>query len=196
LIHLIIDPFDEACPVIAKPNLENRTKNLEHRTRSPRQEGELIEVDIPGGGRRRFHHLVLDVNGTLARDGHLLPGVEELLSSLKNLVSVHLVTADTHGAQKEIDQKLSITAHRIPTADQAEAKSRFIQDLDPEMVVAVGNGANDALMLEEAGLGIAVIGPEGAAAKALLHSDVIASDITDALELLLHPKRLLATLRR
>jgi len=155
----------------------------------------LIEVDIPGTGRRRFHHLVLDVNGTLAKDGHLLAGVEELLHALRKLLAVHLVTADTHGAQKVIDEKLGLTAHRIPVDAQAEAKGSFIQQFQPETVVAIGNGANDALMLEQAGLGIAVIGPEGGATKALLHSDVVVSDIVDAMGLLLSPKRLVATLR-
>lgn len=158
-------------------------------------EGPMIEVHIPGVGRRRFDHLVLDVNGTLARDGRLLPEVEDLLKSMRNLLNVHMVTADTHGAQDEIDRKLGLTAHRIPADEQAEAKELFIKDLEPETVVAIGNGANDALMLEQAGLGIAVIGPEGAATKTLTNSDVVVSNITDALQLLLLPKRLIATLR-
>jgi soluble P-type ATPase len=156
----------------------------------------MIDIDIPGVGRRKFQHLVLDVNGTLARDGQLLPGVAELLRSLGKLLAVHLVTADTHGAQEEIDQELGLKAFRIPKSDQVEAKSRFIQELNPEAVVAIGNGANDALMLERACLGIGVIGPEGAATKVLLHCDVVVGSIADALELLLRPKRLIGTLRR
>ena len=79
---------------------------------------------------------------------------------------------------------------------QAEAKLDYIKKLGAHTVIAVGNGANDAAMLERAALGIAVIGPEGAAVKTLLFADVIAPDIHSALELLLFPKRLIATLRR
>jgi P-type E1-E2 ATPase len=156
----------------------------------------MIDINIPGVGGRQFHHLVLDVNGTLARDGELLQGVEELIRSVSKVVTVHLVTADTHGAQAVIDKQLGLTAHRIPKTDQVEAKSRFVQNLQPETVIAVGNGANDALMLEQAGLGIAVIGPEGAAAQAVIHSDLVVADVNHALGLLLSPKRLIATLRR
>jgi len=62
-------------------------------------------------------------------------------------------------------------------------------------VVAIGNGANDAAMLQEAALGIAVLGPEGLAAEALLAADVVVASIEDALDLLLRPHRLVATLR-
>ena len=61
--------------------------------------------------------------------------------------------------------------------------------------MAVGNGRNDRLMLKEAALGIAVLQAEGAAAEALLAADVVAPDILAALDLLLAPEGLIATLR-
>ena len=51
-------------------------------------------------------------------------------------------------------------------------------------------------MLERAALGIAVLGPEGVAGITLQKADVVVPDIRSALELLLYPKRLIATLRR
>ncbi len=51
-------------------------------------------------------------------------------------------------------------------------------------------------MLAAAALGIAVPGPEGAAAVTLAAADVVAPDILVALDLLTHPQRLVATLRR
>ncbi|MBN2106793.1 MAG: hypothetical protein JW832_05150 [Deltaproteobacteria bacterium] len=54
---------------------------------------------------------------------------------------------------------------------------------------------NDRLMLKQCGLGIAVLGGECCAAQACLAADIIAPGIIQALELLLHAKRLLATLR-
>ncbi len=91
---------------------------------------------------------------------------------------------------------MNLAAILIPVQKQAEAKLDYIEKLGADTVVAVGNGANDAAMLERAALGIAVIGPEGAAAKTLQKADVVAPDIRSALELLLFPKRLIATLRR
>jgi soluble P-type ATPase len=50
-------------------------------------------------------------------------------------------------------------------------------------------------MLKEAALGIAVIQEEGGAIKTLLAADIVMRSILDALDLLLHPLRLTATLR-
>jgi soluble P-type ATPase len=78
---------------------------------------------------------------------------------------------------------------------QAESKRVFVQKLGSEHVVAIGNGRNDRMMLDEAALGIAVCGAEGLAAEALQASKVVVRDVVDALDLLLRPKRLVATLR-
>jgi soluble P-type ATPase len=62
-------------------------------------------------------------------------------------------------------------------------------------VITVGNGANDAAMLKTAALGVAVNGAEGAAPNAILSADIYVPNILDALDLLLFPDRLRATLR-
>jgi len=61
--------------------------------------------------------------------------------------------------------------------------------------VAVGNGRNDTLMLAAAALGIGVVLAEGAATVALQSADIVCTGILPALDLLLHPLRLAATLR-
>jgi soluble P-type ATPase len=156
----------------------------------------MIEIDIPGFRTYRLHHLVLDVNGTLAKDGQLLEGVLGLLGELRTRLDIHLVTADTHGTQEKLDKLLGLKSVRIPVQNQVKAKLDYIQQLGLNKVVAVGNGANDAAMVEHAALGIVVIGPEGAAVESLIKAKVVVSDIRTALELLLYPKRLVATLRR
>ena len=73
----------------------------------------MISISVPGLGEYEIHHLVLDVNGTIALDGRLLPGVSERLRRLRHSVELHLVTADTHGNQAAIDSALGTTAVRI-----------------------------------------------------------------------------------
>jgi soluble P-type ATPase len=156
----------------------------------------MIEIAIPGTNRLQLQHLVLDVNGTIAKDGQLIEGVTELLAALRTNIDLHLVTADTHGRQETIDRILKLAAIRIPPQNQAQAKLCYIEQLGAEGIAAIGNGANDAAMLERAALGILVVGPEGAAVESLLKAKVVVSDIRAALELLLFPNRLIATLRR
>ena len=152
----------------------------------------MIEIRVPGRGVYTIEHIVFDVNGTLALDGSLLPGVREAIVGLRQRVYVHMLTADTHGKQEEIDRILGFAAERIGTGAE---KAEFVRTLGAARVAAVGNGANDADMLRAAALGIAVLGPEGLAVEALTAADIVVPDILTALELFLHPQRITATWR-
>lgn len=156
----------------------------------------MIKVAIPGIGELSLEHVVFDVNGTLAVDGKLLPGVPDLFQELKQHLTIHLLTADTHGKQSRIDQVLGLEAVRIQAGDEKEHKANFIRTLDPRQTIAIGQGANDALMMEAARIGICVLSPEGTALETLLKADLVVPDINSALEILLHPIRLKASLRK
>ena len=144
----------------------------------------------------QFEHLVSDVNGTLALDGELIPGVAERIARLKDRLTVHLLTADTHGKQAEMDRILGLTAVRIELGGEATQKAAFVRTLGAAKVIALGQGANDAEMLAEAALGICVISPEGAASESLHAAVVVVPDILAAFDLIDHPRRLVATLRK
>ena len=156
----------------------------------------MIELAIPGRGTIHLEHLVSDVNGTLAFDGRLIDGVARALLALRDRLELHLLTADTLGKQAEIDQQLSLRAVRIPPGGEAAAKAAYVRQLGSPSVVAIGNGANDAEMLAEAGIGIAVMSPEGLSSEAARAADLIAPGILDALGCLERPIRLVASLRR
>lgn len=156
----------------------------------------MIELNIPGKGILQIEHLVCDINGTLALDGQLLEGIARQLNYLRDRVQVHLLTADTHGRQTIIDQQLGFTAQRIQAGDEAGQKAAYLQALGAEQVIAIGQGANDALMLQTAGIGVAVFSREGLSSQALLAADLVVPDIYAALELLEKPLRLVATLRK
>lgn len=155
----------------------------------------MLVLDIPGFGALRLADLVCDFNGTLARDGRLVPGVAEALGGLAAGLRIHVVTADTHGGAAAALAGLPVALHVLPPGDQALAKRALVQRLGREGVVAIGNGRNDREMLAAAALGVAVLGPEGAAAPALLAADVVVKGPLDALGLLATPLRLVATLR-
>jgi P-type E1-E2 ATPase len=135
----------------------------------------------------------VDVNGTLTNRGELLHGVEARLGRLSNALDVRLVSADTFGTLETIAARMSVSAVRASTG---EDKLRLLDELGRERCAVIGNGSNDALVLEAAAVGFAVIGPEGASAAALRSADVVCASAADALELLLDPKALSATLRR
>ena len=89
-----------------------------------------------------------------------------------------------------------MTVKVLQSDDHTAEKARYIETLAAEHCAAVGNGSNDAAMLEAAALGIALIGDEGCATRTLLAGDIVCRSIEDALGLLLREKRLIATLRQ
>ncbi|MCB2225338.1 MAG: hypothetical protein KQH53_01580 [Desulfarculaceae bacterium] len=154
-----------------------------------------LVVDIPGWRRLELRHLVLDLNGTLALDGALLPGVRQAVEELSASLECHLVTADTFGTAGGLLGPAAALA-LISPGDEIGQKQAIVEGLGAKSVAALGNGANDAYMLKAAALGIAVLGPEGAATAALSAADVVVPGPLEALGLLLNPDRLKATLRR
>jgi soluble P-type ATPase len=151
-----------------------------------------IRVDIPQRGIIELQHAVFDINGTLAIDGTVYPEVAERLQDLAEQLTVHLLTAGTHGNLPELEKALGFPLHVIHRGDE---KVRYVQQLGPDHVIAFGNGINDTSMLRLAMLGIAVLTTEGVAIRALQAADVLVHSPLDAIDLLLKPKRLIATLR-
>jgi len=90
---------------------------------------------------------------------------------------------------------MSLELLKVSEEGSTEEKLRVVESLDPSRTVAIGNGSNDHLMLKEAALGVAVLGDEGISASAMKNADVVVKNISDALDLFLKPKRLIATLR-
>lgn len=155
----------------------------------------MLVLEIPGRDRLQVAHVVLDLNGTLVQGGHVADGVEARLTGLQEHVTVHLATADTRGDAVEIAGRFGLTLHIVDAGEESQQKAGVLEGLGEAHTVAIGNGANDVEMVKRAALGIAVLGVEGAAARLLLHADVVVSDICNALDLLLEPQRLIATLR-
>lgn len=156
----------------------------------------MLSIDIPDFGRLNLEHLVLDYNGTLAMDGKPAPGVADRLRRLGGDLGIHVLTADTFGnARAELSGFPEMALTILDPKQQAPAKRDYIKKLGASRVVCVGNGRNDRLMLETAILGIAVVQGEGAAGDAARAADLVTNGITEALDLLLNPKRLVATLR-
>lgn len=156
----------------------------------------MIELTIPGRGSLRIQHLVTDVNGTLAVDGILIDGLGKRLTSMRDRLEIHMLTADTHGRQALIDEQLNLKAIRVQPGNEAGTKAEFVRSLGADTVVAVGQGANDAEMLKAAALGICVMSQEGVAVETIISADIVVPDIFAALDLLEKPVRIVASLRK
>jgi len=155
----------------------------------------MIDVTIPGWGDLSVEYLMVDFNGTAAVDGKLKKEVKDVMDKVSRYVKVFVITADTYDS---VDAELgvsSVTFIKVNKNASGEEKAKVVRELGPEKIVAIGNGSNDAAMLKEAALGIAVMGDEGCSTAVLKEADIVVTDVIKAFGLILHPERILATLR-
>ena len=129
--------------------------------------------EIAGEEPFEIEHLLLDVNGTLTDRGDLLAGVRDRLGLLRGELHVRLLSADTFGTLEELGAELEVSTTRIQTGMD---KGDLVRALGGERCAAIGNGRNDAEMLAEARLGIAVLGPEGLSTEALTAARLVCPD--------------------
>ena len=162
----------------------------------------MLCIPLPDHEPLTLDHLVCDLNGTLAEDGLLLDGVTERMVKVARLLTVHILSADTNGTLDLIAEHLrqaavaaDVAAPSVRKASSGADKVRYVSQLAATRVVAMGNGANDEAMLRAAAVSIGVIGREGACLRGLLAADIVVLSPLDGLDLLLHPDRLVATLR-
>ena len=151
-----------------------------------------IKIEFPDGQIIEATHLVIDYSGTIALNGKLLVGVTERLCEIAKQLKIIVLTADTYGTAFENLKGMPCEIHKVSAGSE---KAEFIQCVGAKNVIAIGNGQNDVAMIRAAAIGIAVIGPEGASGNLLISAKVIVKDIFDALDLILNPLRLKATLR-
>ncbi len=119
----------------------------------------MLEIAIPGAETLRLEALVADFDGTLARDGSLLPGVAAAFARLSESLTLHVVTADTHGGARAALASLPCQLVVLAEGGQDVAKRQYVESLGASRCAARRPGRNDRLMLAAAGLGIAVIEP-------------------------------------
>jgi len=153
-------------------------------------------IEIPNFKTLKITDIVCDYNGTIAKDGVVLPEIKKLFEMLSKQYKIHVITADTFSSVK-----MQLTGYKtqikiLTTNNHTKEKADFIADLGADNCVAIGNGNNDKEMLLLAAVGIALLGDEGCSRDALFNADVICKSAAEALSLLLNPKQIIATLRR
>jgi len=155
----------------------------------------MLTIALPGRDLTlELTNLILDLNGTLSVDGTLVEGVKSHVDELKSVLQVYLLSSDTLGCGAAMADELGIPIFKVGTRS-GEDKLDFLNTVGPAETIVIGNGYNDRLILEHAALSIAVIGAEGCCTQALQKADLVVNDIIDALDLLLKPLRIVATLR-
>ena len=154
----------------------------------------MLTIKIPGREEMTLSHLILDYNGTIAEDGLIIESIRPRLAQLCEKLSIYVITADTHGTAAQRCEGLPLQVLTFPTTQVGQIKADEARKLSGG-VVTIGNGFNDIQMSDAADLSICVMGAEGCCSALIAHTDVTVTSIEAALDLLLIPGRLRATLR-
>lgn len=155
----------------------------------------MKKISVPGLGEIIAEHLVLDYNGTIAKDGKVIEGVKDKLKVLRQYFEIHILTADTYGTVHSEFEDWGVDVRVMSSDDSAIHKRKIVESFGQKNSICIGNGYNDIEMMKVAGLSISVIQEEGASGRLLIYSDLVFSSITDALESLGNTDRIVATLR-
>ncbi len=154
----------------------------------------MILIQRLGLSPLEIEFVLLDFEGTLATDRRVHPKAKDKINLLSKRTNIYVLTTQKKELIEERLRKVKAEIIYLTEGDSCRRKLDLLRHLGPNRCVAIGNGVDDAAMIEEAGIGICVIGKEGSSGEAIKKADLVFADILDALDFLLKPLRQKATL--
>jgi soluble P-type ATPase len=154
----------------------------------------MIPIERPGRDPLEIESILLDFDGTLAIDRRVHPKVKDKINLLSKRTNIYVLTTQKKELIEERLRKVKAEIIYLAEGDSSRRKLDLLRQLGPTRCVAIGNGMDDAAIIEEAGIGICVINKEGSSGEAIKNADLVFADILDALDFLLKPLRQKATL--
>jgi soluble P-type ATPase len=154
----------------------------------------MITIQRPGKEPLEIEYILLDFEGTLASDRRVHPKTKDKINLLSKRTKIYILTKEEKEVVAEVLKKVKAEIIYLAEEEASQQKLDLLRQLGAIKTVAIGNGVDDAPMIDEAGLGICIMSSEGTSAEAMKKADVVVSNILDALDFLLKPLRQKATL--
>jgi soluble P-type ATPase len=154
----------------------------------------MITILRSGQEPLEIDFILLDFEGTLASDRRVHPKAKDRINLLSKRTKIYILTKEEKILMEEVLKKVKAEIIYLMEGEASQQKLDLLRQLGASRTVAIGNGVDDVPMIEEAGLGISVMGKEGTFLEAMKKADVVFMNILDALDFLLKPLRPKATL--
>ncbi len=154
----------------------------------------MITIDRPGKEPLEIEYILIDFEGTLASDRRVHPKAKDKINLLSKRTSVLIFSKGEREVVEEVLRKVNAEIVYLSEGESSARKLERLMRSGERRAVAIGNGAADASLLEKAGMGICVVGKEGASGEVLRNADLVFTTVLDALDFLLKPLRQKATL--
>ena len=154
----------------------------------------MISIERPGQGNLEIEFILIDFAGPLASDRRVHPKAKDKINLLSKRTKIYILTVEEKERVEEVLKKVKAEIVYLREGESSQKKLDLLRQVGPARTVAIGNGVDDVAMIEEAGLGVCVLGKEGTFSEAMKKADVVFMNILDALDFLLKPLRQKATL--
>ena len=156
----------------------------------------MISIERPGQSNLEIEFILVDFDGTLASDRRVHPKAKDKINLLSKRSKIYILTKEKKESAEEILKRVKAETIYLKEGEASQQKLDLLRQLGATRTVAIGNGVDDVPMIEEAGLGIAVMGKEGTSSETMKKADLVFMNILDALDFLLKPLRQKATLSK
>jgi soluble P-type ATPase len=156
----------------------------------------MISIQRPGMESLDIYFVLIDFEGTLAMDGRVHPKAKDKVNLLSKRATITILTKSNREKVVETLRKMKAEILYVTEGDSSQQKLNVLQRLGPHQTAVIGNGLDDVRIMEQAGLGLCVIGKEGSSAEAMVKADLVVTNVLDALDFLLKPMRQRAALGR
>jgi soluble P-type ATPase len=156
----------------------------------------MIIIQRSGEEPLKIESILIDFEGTLASDRRVHPKAKDKINLLSKRAKIYILVNEESEQVLEVLRKVKAEIIHVPEGNASDKKLNLLRQLGVNRTIAIGNGRDDALMVEEAVLGICVTSKEGTSSETIQRADVVVSNILDALDFLLKPLRQKATLSR
>jgi soluble P-type ATPase len=149
----------------------------------------MISIERPGQSNLEIEFILIDFEGTLASDRRVHPKAKDKINLLSKRTKIYILAKEKKEVVEERLRKVKAEITYLTEGEASQRKLDLLRNLGAMRCVAIGNGVDDAPMIQEAGFGICTLGREGASSETLKNADVVFVDIVDALDFLLKPLR-------
>jgi soluble P-type ATPase len=154
----------------------------------------MIFIERPGQEPLEIEFILIDFEGTLASDRRVHPKAKDKLNLLSKRTKIYILTKGEKEVMEGNLRRVKAEIFYVTEGEASQRKLDLLRQLGATKAVAIGNGVDDAPMIEEAALGICIMSQEGTSFEAMKRADLVVSNILDALDFLLKPLRQKATL--
>jgi len=149
----------------------------------------MITIQRPGQSNLEIEFILIDFEGTLASDRRVHPKAKDKINLLSKRTKIYILTKEEKERVEEVLKKVKAETVYLTGGESSQKKLELLRQLGPARTVVIGNGIDDISMIEEAGLGVCILGKEGTSSEAMKKADVVFMNILDALDFLLKPLR-------